>query len=80
MENAKLFGKMFLYIFVTTIITFVSLVDTLDAHYFNQISDLDWIKIGLKSLAPGLISLKAFLDTSMNESVAKPQQNSTEQK
>lgn len=80
MENAKLLGKMFLYIFVTTIITFVSLLDTLDAHYFNQISDLDWIKIGLKSLAPGLISLKAFLDTSISEPTKKSQQISTEQK
>ena len=64
----KLLGKMSLYVFVSTIISFVSLIDTLDAHYFDQISNLDWIKIFLKSLAPGLISLKAFLDTSINDS------------
>lgn len=66
--DIKLLGKMSLYVFISTIISFVSLVDTLDAHYFDQISNLDWIKIFLKSLAPGLISLKAFLDTSINES------------
>lgn len=63
----KLLGKMSLYVFVSSIISFVSLIDTLDAHYFDQISNLDWIKIFLKSLAPGLISLKAFLDTSIND-------------
>lgn len=65
--DLKLFGKMFLYVFVSTIISFVSLVDTLDAHYFDQVSNLDWIKIFLKSLTPGLISLKAFIDNSLQE-------------
>lgn len=64
--DIKLLGKMSLYVFISTIISFVSLIDTLDAHYFDQISNLDWIKIFLKSLAPGLISLKAFLDPSIN--------------
>ena len=63
--DLKLFGKMFLYVFISTIISFVSLVDTIDAHYFDQVSNLDWIKIFFKSLTPGLISLKAFIDTSM---------------
>ena len=63
----KLFGKMSLYVFITTLITFVSLVDTLDVHHLDQISSLDWIKMFLKSLVPGLISLKAFLDTSIND-------------
>jgi hypothetical protein len=63
----KLLVKMSLYVFVSTIISFVSLLDTLDAHYFDQVSNLDWIKIFLKSLAPGLISMKAFLDTSIND-------------
>lgn len=58
---------MFLYVFISTIISFVSLVDTIDAHYFDQVSNLDWIKIFLKSLTPGLISLKAFIDTSMQD-------------
>ena len=62
---------MFLYVFISTIISFVSLVDTIDAHYFDQVSNLDWIKIILKSLTPGLISLKAFIDTSMNDEKTK---------
>lgn len=62
---------MFLYVFISTIISFVSLVDTIDAHYFDQVSNLDWIKIVLKSLTPGLISLKAFIDTSMQDEKLK---------
>lgn len=69
--DLKLFGKMFLYVFISTIISFVSLVDTIDAHYFDQVSNLDWIKIILKSVTPGLISLKAFIDTSMNDEKTK---------
>lgn len=67
----KLLGKMFLYVFVSTVISFVSLIDTVDAHYFDQVSNLDWIKIFLKSLVPGLISLKAFIDTSMTDEKSK---------
>ena len=69
----KLLCKMFLYVFVSTVISFVSLIDTVDAHYFDQVSNLDWIKIVLKSLVPGLISLKAFIDTSMNDEKVKLQ-------
>lgn len=67
----KLLGKMFLYVFVSTIISFVSLIDTVEAHYFDQVSNLDWVKIILKSLVPGLISLKAFLDTSIIDEKTK---------
>jgi hypothetical protein len=63
----KLISRMFLYVFVSTIISFVSLIDTMDAHHFDQVTNLDWIKIVLKSLLPGLISLKAFMDTSMTD-------------
>jgi hypothetical protein len=59
--------KMSLYVFISTIITFCSLVDTIDAHQFDQVSNLDWIKIGLKSIVPGLISLKAYIDNSLND-------------
>lgn len=59
--------KMSLYVFISTIITFCSLVDTIDAHQFDHVSNLDWIKIGLKSLVPGMISLKAYLDNSLND-------------
>jgi hypothetical protein len=57
---------MFLYVGVTTIITFVSLLDALQSHNFSDVSNLDWLKICLKSLLPGLVSLKAFLDTTIN--------------
>lgn len=67
MQAWKCVGKMSLYVFISTIISFVSLIDTMDAHYFDQISDLDWIKIVMKSMVPGLISLKAYLDTSLTD-------------
>jgi hypothetical protein len=69
--DLKLLSKMFLYVFVSTVISFVSLIDTVDAHYFDQVSNLDWVKIVLKSLVPGLISLKAFIDTSMTDEKSK---------
>ena len=57
---------MFLYVAVTTIITFCSLVDTIKADDIVNVNTLEWIKIILKSLVPGLVSLKAFLDTSVS--------------
>ena len=65
--NNKLLLRMFLYVFISTIITFVSLIDTINVHNFNEVSNLDWIKICLKSLLPGLVSLKAFFDTSLSD-------------
>jgi hypothetical protein len=67
---------MFLYVFVTTIITFCSLVDTISADSLSSVSGLEWMKIILKSLVPGLVSLKAFLDTTVV--VNKDQSSNTE--
>ena len=44
-------------------IGFISLLDTINAHNFADVTNLDWSKIVLKSLIPGLIAIKAFLDT-----------------
>ena len=65
MTNFNLYLRMFLYVFITTVITFVSLLDTIDKSNLSDISNLDWIKICLKSLLPGFISLRAFLDTTI---------------
>jgi hypothetical protein len=64
-STASIIAKMSIYVFISTVITFCSLVDTIDAHQFSQVSNLDWIKIILKSLVPGMISLKAYLDNSL---------------
>lgn len=66
MTNFNLYLRMFLYVFITTVITFVSLLDTIDKSNLSDISNLDWMKICLKSLLPGFISLRAFLDTTIN--------------
>jgi hypothetical protein len=76
MKNFEFFLKMFLYVFVTTIITFCSLVDTISADSLSSVSGLEWMKIILKSLVPGLVSLKAFLDTTVV--VNKDQSSNTE--
>ena len=54
------------YVFVTTVITFVTLLDTIEGRNFSDISNLEWVKLFLKSLLPGFVSLKAFLDTTIN--------------
>jgi hypothetical protein len=54
------------YVFVTTVITFVSLIDSIEVRHFSDVSNLEWLKLLLKSLLPGFVSLKAFLDTSIN--------------
>jgi hypothetical protein len=66
MKNGDIYFKMFLYIFVTMLITFLSLLDTITD--VNNLSNFEWIKIIAKSSIPGLISLKAYLDTSSNNS------------
>ena len=68
------YAKMFLYTAVTGIITFVSLLDTIDVNHINDMNKIEWLKIILKSSLPSLVSLKAFLDTSVNAEVNnKPQ-------
>jgi hypothetical protein len=54
------------YVFVTTVITFVSLIDSIEVRHFSDVSNLEWLKLLLKSLLPGFVSLKAFLDTTIN--------------
>jgi hypothetical protein len=68
------YTKMFLYTAVTGIITFVSLLDTIDVNHLNDMNKIEWLKIILKSSLPSLVSLKAFLDTSVSTEVNnKPQ-------
>ena len=66
MGKYSLYFRMGAYVFVTTVITFVTLLDTIEGRNFSDISNLEWIKLCLKSLLPGFVSLKAFLDTTIN--------------
>jgi hypothetical protein len=66
MGKYSLYFRMGAYVFVTTVITFVTLLDTIEGRNFSDISNLEWVKLFLKSLLPGFVSLKAFLDTTIN--------------
>ena len=65
--NTKIYIKMFFYFTITTIITFSAVLDTLDTDSINNITTFAWIKLILKSLIPSLITIKAFVDPSVNE-------------
>ena len=58
---------MFFYFTITTIITFSAVLDTLDTDSINNITTFAWVKLILKSLIPSLITIKAFVDPSVNE-------------
>ena len=58
---------MFFYFIVTTIITFSAVLDTLDTDSINNITTFTWVKLILKSIIPSLITIKAFIDPSVNE-------------
>ena len=58
---------MFFYFIVTTIITFSAVLDTLDTDSINTITTFTWVKLILKSIIPSLITIKAFIDPSVNE-------------
>lgn len=73
--NVKVYTRMIVYTCLTIAITFFSLIDTLDVTSLSSISQMDWIKLLSKSFATGLISLKAFLDDTVN----KQEQNMEEQ-
>ena len=49
------------YLSVTTLITFLTQLDSL-GYDFNVISPTQWIGLIIKSLIPGLVSIKAYLD------------------
>ena len=65
--NNKIYIKMFFYFIVTTIITFSAVLDTLDTDSINNITTFTWVKLILKSIIPSLITIKAFIDPSVNE-------------
>lgn len=67
-NDAKVYVKMITYCIVTFLITFASLVEGMDLEHIQTISIGIWIKTLIKAFATSLISLKAFLDTSLNDS------------
>lgn len=61
-NNSKTYLRMFIYFFTSILITFFSLVDTIDADKISDLSQFEWIKILVKSFIPSLISIKAYFD------------------
>lgn len=70
-NNHKIYLKMFFYFVITTTITFVTLMDTIDPHAINSITTFEWVKLILKSAVPSLMTVKAFIDPSINQVIEK---------
>ena len=70
-NNNKIYVKMAFYFIITTTITFVTLMDTIDANTISSITTFEWVKLALKSAIPSLMTIKAFVDPSINEMVEK---------
>jgi hypothetical protein len=61
-NNNKTYLRMFIYFGTSILITFFSLVDTIEADKITDLSQFEWIKLAVKSLVPSLISIKAYFD------------------
>lgn len=56
---------MSLYFIISILIAFCLECEQYDMHNIEMITKGDWLKIIIKSSIPALISLRAFLDTSL---------------
>jgi len=78
MDNMYL--RMAIYMVVTMLITLFSVLDTMDIDKIKNLSNMEWIKIIIKSSLPALISLKAYFDDSSNSKtdLSTTEENSNE--
>lgn len=76
--NNKIYVKMFFYFIITTVITFSTVLDTIDASHINNMTVFEWIKMVLKSIIPSLVTIKAFVDPTANEITNNPEQSNTD--
>ena len=60
----KIYLRIFFYMVITMLISFFSLIDTMDIEKLKALTNIEWIKIAIKSSLPALISLKAYFDDS----------------
>ena len=72
-NNGQMYLKMFLYLFVTMVISFLSLLDTVTNP--DAMTKLEWFKLISKASVPALISLKAYLDTSSSANIEVKKDN-----
>jgi nucleoside recognition membrane protein YjiH len=75
--NNKIYVKMFFYFIITTVITFSTVLDTIDATHINSMTAFEWVKMILKSVIPSLVTIKAFVDPSANEVTNNSTQSDT---
>ena len=78
MDNMYL--RMAIYMVVTMLITLFSVLDSMDIDKIKNLSNMEWIKIIIKSSLPALISLKAYFDDSSRSNLEQPttEENSNE--
>lgn len=76
--NNKTYIKMFFYFIITTVITFSTVLDTIDATHINSMTAFEWVKMVLKSIIPSLVTIKAFVDPSANEIIENTNQSNTD--
>jgi hypothetical protein len=70
-NNSKTYLRMFIYFATSILITFFSLVDTIEADKISDLSQFDWIKLLVKSFVPSLISIKAYFDDTHAASIGE---------
>ena len=70
-NNSKTYLRMFIYFGTSILITFFSLVDTIEADKISDLSQFEWIKLLVKSFVPSLISIKAYFDDTHAASIGE---------
>ena len=76
--NNKTYIKMLFYFIITTVITFSTVLDTIDESHINNITVFEWVKMVLKSIIPSLVTIKAFVDPTANEITNNSEQSNTD--
>lgn len=67
MTSGNVYFRMFLYFIISVLITLGLEIEQLNADHLHEITYLMWVKIAIKALLPALISIRAYLDTSMTK-------------
>lgn len=66
-KQSKMYVRMSLYIGITAIITFLTLIDSFTNEQIETFTNFDWFRVTFKSFIPSLVSLKAYLDSTVHE-------------
>ncbi len=66
MNNSILYIRLLSYLLITGLMTFISIISDSKYDDFSQIDSMDWFIIIGKSLLPGFVTIKAYLDQSFS--------------